>query len=74
MISAIRCAETGCIRYRGGDRLVQLRLVDAGEGFVCDRLPPDLRAESERQEAEREALRRREGGEPAIAQVPADRP
>lgn len=41
MVSAIRCAELQCIRYRGTDRLIQLRLVEIREGAVCDSLPPD---------------------------------
>lgn len=36
MILAIRHAELGCIRYRGADRLVQLRLSAFGEQSVCD--------------------------------------
>ena len=42
MLSAVRCAELQCIRYRGADRLIQLRLVSDGEGAICDGLPPDL--------------------------------
>jgi hypothetical protein len=54
MISAIKCAELQCIRYRGADRLIQLRLVGEGEGVICDELPADLQAEADRCEAERE--------------------
>ena len=36
MISAIRCAETQCIRYRGSDQLIRLRLIQDGESAVCD--------------------------------------
>ena len=36
MVNAIRCAEFKCIRYRGADRLVELRLIGAGEGEICD--------------------------------------
>ena len=42
MVSAIRVAELQCIRYRGGDRLIQLRLIASGDKEVCDHLPPDL--------------------------------
>lgn len=52
MVSAIHCSETGCIRYRGTDRLVQHRLVQIGEGRTCDRLHPDLQEEAARCEAE----------------------
>jgi hypothetical protein len=47
MVNAIRFAELKCIRYRGNERLLQLRMVDAGEGEVCDNLPPDLQRRSE---------------------------
>lgn len=43
MISVICCAELACIRYRGNDRLIQLRIINEGEGQVCDSLPDDLR-------------------------------
>jgi hypothetical protein len=42
MLTAVHTAEAQCIRYRGADRLVQLRLLEAGDGAACDRLPPDL--------------------------------
>ncbi len=48
MILAILHAEDGCIRYRGRDREVQRRLVEAGEGQVCTDLIADLKATSER--------------------------
>jgi hypothetical protein len=54
MVSAIRCAELQCIRYRGTDRLVQLRLVGVGEGIICDGLPSDLQEKANQQEAERQ--------------------
>lgn len=54
MVSAVRCADLQCIRYRGSDRLIQLRLVEDGEGVVCDGLPADLQAEADRREAERQ--------------------
>jgi hypothetical protein len=47
MVSAIQCAELNCIRYRGSDRLIQLRLVETGEGEICDSLPPDVQQRSE---------------------------
>ena len=54
MVSTIRCAELQCIRYRGSDRLIQLRLIGDGEGVICDGLPPDLQPEADRREAERQ--------------------
>jgi hypothetical protein len=41
MVSAIRCAELQCIRYRGTDKVLHDRLVAAGERAVCDRLLKD---------------------------------
>jgi hypothetical protein len=38
MVSAIRCAELQCIRYRGRDKGVLDRLVAVGESACCDRL------------------------------------
>lgn len=51
MVGAIRCAELRCIRYRGTDRLIQLRLVGLDEGFVCDGLPQDLQREADHRAA-----------------------
>jgi hypothetical protein len=54
MLRAIRCAELRCIRYRGTDRSLQLQLVEAGEGPICDALPPDLQQEADRRAAEQQ--------------------
>lgn len=50
MVSAIQCAELGCIRYKGTERTIQIRLIEANEGSICDALPPDLQAVSDRLE------------------------
>lgn len=42
LLSAMRCAELKCIRYRGSDRLIQLRLIDRGAAELCDCLRPDI--------------------------------
>jgi hypothetical protein len=42
MFAAVLHAEAGCIRYRGCDRAIQERLVEAGEGPICVDLPDDL--------------------------------
>lgn len=42
MVSAIQVAELQCIRYRGGDRAIQLRLVQGGDAGTCDHLPAGL--------------------------------
>ena len=54
MLMAVKCAELECIRYRGSDRLIQLELVQADLGIVCDGLPADLQAEADRCEVERQ--------------------
>jgi hypothetical protein len=57
MVMAIRVAELQCIHYCGNNRELQTRLVDLGEGLVCDHLPADLQQKAEAMEAE--ATRRR---------------
>jgi hypothetical protein len=47
MFDAIRHAEAGCIRYRGRDRAIQERLVEAGEGPICVDLPAELQQRSD---------------------------
>lgn len=59
MIEAIRCAELDCIHYRGSDRLIQLQLVNADSGHVCDHLLPEFHERV----AELEAKRRKERDE-----------
>jgi hypothetical protein len=58
MIMAIRCAELMCIRYRGDDRQLQEKLVELGEGMVCDNLPRDLQERAEQLELARKQRER----------------
>jgi hypothetical protein len=51
MFEAIRHAEAGCIMYRGRDRAIQERLVEAGEGPICLNLPPELQHRSDEVQA-----------------------
>ena len=44
MLLAFEVADMGCIRYKGMQRSIQMRLVAAREGKQCDDLPPDLLA------------------------------
>ena len=61
MLDVIQCAELACIRYRGSNRLIQLRIAELGESHVCDSIPDDLRAISEQtQEVQRGKMRSRE--------------
>jgi hypothetical protein len=39
-------AKFPCIRYRGTEREIQLRLVRSGQAAQCDYLPPYLRISS----------------------------
>lgn len=36
MLAAVHAAEAQCIRYRGTDSMIQLRLLQSGDGAVCD--------------------------------------
>jgi ferredoxin len=42
MVQAASMAELVCIRYKGTNRAIQLKLIAAGEADQCDVLPPDL--------------------------------
>mgnify|MGYP000125442163 CR=1 FL=1 len=44
MLSAIGCAELGCIRYAGDDPTILERLALVGEAAVCDSMPPHIAA------------------------------
>ena len=46
MLLAFEVADMGCIRYKGIQRTVQMRLVEAREGKQCDDLPLDLLAKA----------------------------
>jgi hypothetical protein len=46
----------GCIRYKGKNRVVQIRLIGAGEGDQCDRLLPDLESLNDEVKADRSGL------------------
>ena len=46
MVGAFTVQDVGCIRYKGRDRVVQIRLIRAGEGDQCDHLPRDLAGNS----------------------------
>lgn len=45
MFDALMTQEVGCIRYEGSDRRFLRRLVNVGDGEICDALPdmPDIR-------------------------------
>jgi hypothetical protein len=55
MISAFEVQEVGCIRYRGANKQIQIRLVEVGEGEQCDQLLPELKERNAFIQAERAA-------------------
>lgn len=57
MVRAFEVQDLQCIRYKGADRVIQIRLVEAGEGNQCDDLPPDLADRNSVLESAREARR-----------------
>jgi hypothetical protein len=44
MIGAFTVQDLACIRYKGKNRVVQIRLIGVGEGDQYDHLPADLDA------------------------------
>ena len=44
MINALAVQDLGCIRYKGKNRVIQIRLIGVNEGDQCDELPSDLAA------------------------------
>jgi hypothetical protein len=55
MVSAFQVQDVGCIRYKGSNRVIQIRLVGLGEGDQCDLLDSDLKARSQGIKAKRVA-------------------
>jgi len=56
MIGAFSVQDIGCIRYKGKNRVVQIRLIGAGEGDQCDHLPSDLESLNDEVKADRSGL------------------
>ena len=56
MIGAFTVQDVGCIRYKGSNRVVQIRLVAAAEGDQCDHLPVDLQLLADEVKADRSGL------------------
>ncbi len=42
MLEAFEVQEVDCIRYKGADRAIQIRLIKASSGDQCDKLASDL--------------------------------
>jgi len=56
MIGAFTVQDVGCIRYKGKNRVVQIRLIGAGEGDQCDHLSRDLDSLNDEVKADRSGL------------------
>lgn len=57
MIQAFEVQDVGCIRYKGKNRVMKIRLIGAGEGEQCDQLEPDLKALNDEIKADRWGLK-----------------
>jgi hypothetical protein len=57
MIQAFEVQDVGCIRYKGSNRVIQIKLVASGEAEQCDHLHADLLALSKEVEVDRSGLK-----------------
>lgn len=55
MIAAIEVADLSCIRYKGNQRVIQIRLIEMHAGGECDDLPPELARRTSELKAKRTA-------------------
>lgn len=53
MIAAFEVQDVGCIRYKGINRVIAIKLIAAGEGDQCDELDHDLMQMNEEVKADR---------------------
>ena len=58
MISAFTVQDVDCIRYKGTNRVIQIRLIGVNEGDQCDHLPQDLSALNEEVKADNLKMRK----------------
>lgn len=56
MIQAFEVQEVACIRYKGTNRVIQIKLIAIGEGKQCDYLELDLQGLSQEVQADRWGL------------------
>ena len=56
MVKAFEVQDVGCIRYRGANRVVQIKLIASGEGDQCDALGEDLQRLNREVKADRSGL------------------
>lgn len=57
MIQAFEAQDIGCIRYKGANRVIKIKLIALGEGDQCDQLDRDLQALNQEVETDRHGLR-----------------
>jgi len=57
MVNALAVQDLGCIRYKGSNRVIQIRLIGRDEGSQCDHLPRDLQALDAEVKTDRDGLR-----------------
>ena len=53
MLDACAVQELGCIRYKGSNRVIKIKLIAMGEGDQCDDLDQDLQRLNEEVNADR---------------------
>lgn len=53
MITAFEAQDIGCIRYKGTNRVIQIKLIASAEGDQCDGFQQDLKALNEEVKADR---------------------
>jgi hypothetical protein len=58
MVEAFEVQDIGCIRYRGANRVVQIKLIASGEGDQCDSLDEDLQSLNQEVKADRFGLKK----------------
>lgn len=57
MMQAFEVQDIGCIRYKGSNRVIKIKLIAMGEGDQCDQLEGDLQALNQEVRTDRCGLR-----------------
>lgn len=69
MLNAFEVQEASCIRYKGANRIVQMRLVNLGEGEQCDLPDLDLVAKIQAIKLEQTAERAKSNRRPIVERL-----
>lgn len=56
MLLAFEVQDIGCIRYKGSNRVIKIKLIGVGEGNQCDELEEDLQRLNDEVKADRWGL------------------